>query len=69
MPKKKSTLGKLKKAGRGLKKVGKDVKAASGAVAKDAKTVYKKSKNNRYYKTVNGRPRFVSRKEYEENSK
>ena len=65
MPKK-STLGKLKKAGKGLKRVGKDVK--SGAV-KDVKTVYKKSKNNRYYKTVNGRPRFVSKKEYEENSK
>lgn len=63
MPKKKSTLGKLKTAGKGIKKTAKDVKSASGAVSKDATTVYKKSKNNRWYKLVNGRPRFVSNKE------
>jgi hypothetical protein len=61
--KKKSTLDKLKKAGKGLKKNAKDVKAAAGAVSKDSKTIYKKAKNGRYYKLVNGRPRFVSNKE------
>ena len=31
------------------------------------KTTYKKAKNGRIYKLVNGRPRFVSKKEASEN--
>ena len=34
---------------------------------KQEKTTYKKAKNGRVYKLVNGRPRFVSKKEASEN--
>ena len=34
---------------------------------KDDKPTYKKAKNGRVYKVVNGRPRFVSKKEASEN--
>ena len=33
---------------------------------KQEKTTYKKAKNGRVYKLVNGRPRFVSKKEASE---
>ena len=46
-------------------------KAVIKAVKKDAKSilksVYKKAKNGRVYKLVNKRPRFVSKKEAQEN--
>jgi len=34
---------------------------------KKEKSTYKKAKNGRVYKLVNGRPRFVSKKEASEN--
>ena len=49
------------------KKVAKKVKQEKKKEEKQEKTTYKKAKNGRVYKLVNGRPRFVSKKEASEN--
>ena len=76
MPKKKSDCGcddkkdkksRLEKVAKKVSKAGKRAGKVAKAVKSDAKSVYKKAKNGRVYKMVNGRPRFVSKKEAEEN--
>jgi hypothetical protein len=48
------------------KKVVKEKKVKDKVKEKQEKTTYKKAKNGRVYKLVNGRPRFVSKKEASE---
>ena len=50
-----------------LEKIAKKVSKTGKRAGKVAKAVYKKAKNGRVFKLVNGRPRFVSKKEAEEN--
>ena len=54
-----------------VKKLGKKLNAKANdkltKAKKGAKSVYKRAKNGRVYKLVNGRPRFVSKDEAQKN--
>ena len=54
-----------------IKKLGKKMSAKANdkltKAKKSAKSVYKRAKNGRVYKLVNGRPRFVSKDEAAKN--
>ena len=65
--KEKKTKSKLDKIAKKVSKTGKRAGKLAKAAKADAKSVYKKAKNGRVYKLVSGRPRFVSKKEAEEN--
>ncbi len=67
MVKKKTIDDAVKKAKRKAKKINVKANKKLTEAKKAAKDVYKRAKNGRVYKLVNGRPRFVSKVEAQKN--